>query len=498
MVLNFSESEARVYEYLKKNKEASIDQLLALDQQQDKIRRAIETLKYNGLIEELATATTFYELGNEGKDALENCFLEERLCDYLATREITVSELNTKDIPNLKREDIPLAFGLAKKLGLIEISESNLIKVNSDYKDKLNRQRQMLEAVAEGGNLQQTQLEDFLKRKGFLIKKEKQSKKYKLLEIASYQVAEGKELYLTPDMLKSQDYLKLDFKAFDVEKLPAPKDIGRVHPLRHLCRKIREAYLEMGFKEMKGPYVETSFWNMDAMFISQMHPARDIQDTFYLKKSGELPKDRDLIFRVSETHKNGWITGSCGYQYDWDEELAKKLVLRTHTTAATFRTFYELCEEEKEGAKYFCIDKVFRNETSDYTHLSEFHQAEGFIIGDELSLSDLMAFIKEFLKKFGLTKVRFKPTYNPYTEPSVEASGYNEKTKSWIELINAGIFRPEALAPFRIKKTVIAWGFGVERLAMLVYQHPIKDIHGNDASLDWLRSYTIPKIEAEK
>ena len=182
MVLNFSESEARVYEYLKKNKEASIDQLLALDQQQDKIRRAIETLKYNGLIEELATATTFYELGNEGKDALENCFLEERLCDYLATREITVSELNTKDIPNLKREDIPLAFGLAKKLGLIEISESNLIKVNSDYKDKLNRQRQMLEAVAEGGNLQQTQLEDFLKRKGFLIKKEKQSKKYKLLQ----------------------------------------------------------------------------------------------------------------------------------------------------------------------------------------------------------------------------------------------------------------------------------------------------------------------------
>ena len=232
---------------------------------------------------------------------------------------------------------------------------------------------------------------------------------------------------------------------------------------------------------------------MDVYFSES--PARDMQDTFYLNETGDLPKNKDLILKVSEIHNNGWKTGSKGYQYDWNEQIAKKLLLRTHTTATTYRTFYNLSLEEKENSKYFCVDKVFRNETIDYTHLPEFHQAEGFIIGDDLSLADLMAFIKEFFSKFGITKVRFKPTYNPYTEPSVEASGYHEKTNTWIELINAGIFRPESLAPFGINKTVIAWGFGVERLAMFIYQKPIKDIHGNDANIEWLREYIVPSIE---
>lgn len=494
MILSFTDLEAKVYEQIKKVKEISLDQLLELDSQKDKIRRAIELLKLNGVIEETSVSQNIFELDKNGKDALLNGFIEERFCNYLQDKQIKVLEINSLEIPNLKKEDVTLAFGLAKKLQLINVIDGT-IQVLEKYKDYILEQKQILKDISEENKISEDKLQDLLKRKEFLIKKEKQIKNYKLIEIINYEIQEDKQLYLTPELLRTEDWKNTEFKEFDVTKLPAPKESGRIHPLRLVCRNIKEVYLQMGFKEMKGPYVETSFWNMDSMFISQNHPARDIQDTFYLEEKGELPKDRDLINKVSETHKNGWKTGSSGYQYEWSEEVSKKLLLRTHTTATTYRTFYNLSEEEKENSKYFCVDKVFRNETIDYTHLPEFHQAEGFIIGDDLSLADLMAFIKEFFSKFGITKVRFKPTYNPYTEPSVEASGYHEKTNTWIELINAGIFRPESLAPFGITKTVIAWGFGVERLAMFIYQKPIKDIHGDEANIDWLREYTIPKID---
>jgi phenylalanyl-tRNA synthetase alpha chain len=259
---------------------------------------------------------------------------------------------------------------------------------------------------------------------------------------------------------------------------------------------IRDLFLEMGFKEMKGPYVETCFWNMDSMFISQDHPARDDHDTFYLPKLGDLPNNENLLKIVGELHTNGFDTGSKGYNYIWNREDAKKLILRTHTTATTFRTFNNL--KDKTNKKYFCIDKVFRNETIDATHLPEFHQAEGFVIGENLGLADLLGFIKEFLSKLGITKIKFKPNYNPYTEPSVEAFAYLEKTNKWVELLNAGVFRPETLRPYGIKQSVIAWGFGCERIAMLIYNKNIKELHGDECNLDWLRNYQIHNKKLDK
>ena len=242
---------------------------------------------------------------------------------------------------------------------------------------------------------------------------------------------------------------------------------------------------------MKGPFVETCFWNMDSMFISQDHPARDVQDTFYLKEKGTLPNDKKLLSTIAELHLSGLDTGSSGYDYLWDAEPAKQLVLRAHTTATTYRTLYNL--KFKESQKFFSIDKVFRNETIDATHLPEFYQAEGFVIGEDLSFADLLGFIKEYLEILGINKIKFKPTYNPYTEPSVEVFAYFEKQKKWLEVINAGVFRPESLRPYNIKQKVIAWGFGVDRIAMLIYEKSIKEIHGDECDLNWLRTYSIPK-----
>jgi phenylalanyl-tRNA synthetase alpha chain len=504
MTIKLTLIESKIYELIKDEKELDFNKLYSLikkkliknnnkeqlENLKDNIRRSIEILKYNSLILEENIINKEYILEKNALNALENGFIEEIFCNYIKHKNIKISNLKDLDIPNLDKNSISLAFGLLKKQDLIYL-DNGTIKLKDDYLKKIEENRTILQKI-QNNNLTKISkhiLENLLKRKDFISVKDKVIKKYKINKIVNYENKEPKTLYLTSDLLK-EDISKIDLKEFDVEKLPKPKTIGRVHPLRQVIYYMRDVFIQMGFKEMKGPYIETCFWNMDSMFISQDHPARDQQDTFYLPISGDLPKDETLIKTIQKLHKDGFFTKSKGYQYDWSKELAKKLVLRTHTTATTYRTFYKL--KNKNNQKYFCIDKVFRNETIDSSHLPEFHQAEGFVIGDDLSLSNLLGFIKTFLNKLGINKIKFKPTYNPYTEPSVEALAYFEKQKEWIEVINAGIFRPESLAPYNIKNNVIAWGFGVERIAMLIYNKTIKEIFGDECDLDWLRNYTIP------
>jgi len=233
---------------------------------------------------------------------------------------------------------------------------------------------------------------------------------------------------------------------------------------------------------MEGPLVETAFWCMDSMWIPQDHPAREMQDTFYLPYEGKIPLD--IAKKVAIVHENGGKSGSNGYGYKWDEKIAKQLLLRTHTTATTFRYFGE--KKIKPPAKYFYIGRIFRNEAIDATHLPEFHQSEGFVMEEGLTMRDLMGYIKEFYSKMGIYKIKFKPVYNPYTEPSMEAYGYNEQLGKWIELINSGVFRPESLEPYGINVPVIAWGLGIDRLAMFKLGiNDIRQLFSTD--LKWLR-----------
>lgn len=497
MELKLNKIDAAVYEIIKEKKNINLDDLIiSLNPlNEDSIRRSLEVLKREGLIDENIKVTKKYSLDKNGLLALKDGFIEELFCNYLADKKISVSELSKIEIPKIDKSELSLALGISKKKNLISIVDG-IIFVDQDYLSKISIEKNILEKINSNKTVLKEEIVDLLKRKDFIIEEEVLFKSYKLLEIVYYETIQDKELYLTPDHLKSGDYKNLDYKEFDVEVLPKSKEIGRIHPLRVVMNQIRDLYLEMGFKEMSGSYVQTSFWNMDAMFISQDHPARDSQDTFYLKESGSLPFDEKLLETVSEIHKNGGDTGSIGYQYDWSEKLARSLVLRTHTTAVTFKTFHNLSLEEKETSKYFSIGKVFRNETIDSTHLPEFHQAEGFVIGKDLGLADLLGFIKEFFNKLGIKEIKFKPTYNPYTEPSVEAYCYLEKEKKWVEIINAGIFRPETVFPFQINNTVIAWGLGVERLAMLLYGcDSLKEIHGDEPNLDWLRTYVLPRRE---
>lgn len=273
---------------------------------------------------------------------------------------------------------------------------------------------------------------------------------------------------LSPEDLRSGDWREITLRPYDVT-LPAEKvQPAKVHPLRKIIEQTRRAYLEMGFTEVVSPMVESSFWNFDALFQPQDHPARDMQDTFYMAEPAttSLPQDSDLVDRVRNAHENGGDTGSEGWGYKWSPEVSQQVVLRTHTTASTIRA---LTKHPDPPLKTFCVGWVCRNETMSYKHLPVFHQVDGIVIDENASLASLLGTLETFYKKMGFKKVKFKPAFYPYTEPSVDVVVYLESRGKWIEMGGSGIFRPEVTEPLGCKHPVMAWGLGMERLAMIRY-----------------------------
>ena len=229
----------------------------------------------------------------------------------------------------------------------------------------------------------------------------------------------------------------------------------------------------MGFKEMNGPVINSGFWNFDALFVPQDHPAREMQDTFFLKGSSKLP-NKKLVNAVKKQHEKSW-------KYNWSEDVAKKSVLRTHTTVLSARTLANL-KDSDYPVKFFSIGRNYRNEALDWSHLFEFNQSEGIVVDPNANFKQLLGYLKEFFVKMGYDKVRVRPAYFPYTEPSVEIDVYLKEKDKWIELGGAGMFRPEVVEPLMGKYIpVLAWGFGLGRVILPYYGiKDLRDFYKND------------------
>jgi phenylalanyl-tRNA synthetase alpha chain len=305
---------------------------------------------------------------------------------------------------------------------------------------------------------------------------------------------------LTKEMLESGSWQTEKFKEYNFNSLGTPPAGGFLHPLLKVRMEFRKILLEMGFEEMPANrFVESSFWNFDALFQPQQHPARDAHDTFFLSKpefTNTVPED--YLQRVKATHENGGATGSLGYKYNWKREESMKNILRTHTTAISSQMLYAMGQDPDgfKPRKFFSIDRVFRNETMDATHLAEFHQVEGVVADRNLSLGDLIGTIKSFFEKIGITEVRFKPAYNPYTEPSMEIFAFHPDLNCWTEVGNSGMFRPEMLLPMGLPPdvNVIAWGLSLERPTMIKYRiDNIRDLFGHKIDLNTTRKAPISR-----
>ncbi|XP_057456391.1 phenylalanine--tRNA ligase alpha subunit, cytoplasmic-like [Lotus japonicus] len=303
---------------------------------------------------------------------------------------------------------------------------------------------------------------------------------------------------LTRDNFQSGEWKALEFKEYNYSAKGQPLEGGHLHPLLKVRAQLKQIFLCMGFEEMPtNNFVESSFWNFDALFQPQQHPARDSHDTFFLEAPSttqELPED--YVQRVKQVHESGGY-GSKGYAYKWKREEANKNLLRTHTTAVSSRMLYQLAQKPFSPKKYFSIDRVFRNEAVDRTHLAEFHQIEGLVCDRGLTLCDLIGVLHDFFKRMGMTKLKFKPAYNPYTEPSMEIFSYHEGFKKWVEVGNSGMFRPEMLQPMGLPEDVqvIAWGLSLERPTMILYGiDNIRDLFGHKVDLGLMKKNPICRL----
>ncbi|KAL2271537.1 hypothetical protein VTJ83DRAFT_908 [Remersonia thermophila] len=353
-------------------------------------------------------------------------------------------------------------------------------------------------------------------------------KKRKLLrmqKVISFRIAKGskfalemvkEETDLTAEMLASGAWKTATFKPYNFNALGADQRAGALHPLNKVRHEFRQIFFEMGFTEMPtNQFVESGFWNFDTLFVPQQHPARDLQDTFYVsdpvKASRPAPtsaddkQDYEAYFKnVREVHESGKY-GSIGYRYPWSEEESLRLVLRTHTTAISAAMLQKLAgKRDKDGrvppARYFSIDRVFRNETVDATHLCEFHQVEGVIADYGLTLGGLMEFMDTFFGAMGVTDLRFKPAYNPYTEPSMEIFSYHKGLNKLIEIGNSGIFRPEMLEAMGLPKDMVVFGFGLslERPTMIKYGiSNIRELLGHQVDLNFIQKNPAVRLDKD-
>jgi len=301
------------------------------------------------------------------------------------------------------------------------------------------------------------------------------------------------EAELTVEMLQSGAWKDAQFKKYNFNAEGIQPVSGALHPLMKVREEFRNIFFEMGFREMPtNRFVESCFWNFDTLFVPQQHPARDLQDTFFIKDPATAEtRNREYLAKVKSVHEDGGEFGSIGYRYPWRESETSKLVLRTHTTATSAAMLYEIANQPGgfRPCKMYSIDRVFRNETVDATHLAEFHQVEGVVADENITLGDLIGFMEVFFKKMGLTNLKFKPAYNPYTEPSLEIFAYHPGLKKLVEIGNSGMFRPEMLEPMGLPKNVraLGWGLSLERPTMIRYGiSNIRDLLGHKVPLEMI------------
>ncbi|MFC6874113.1 phenylalanine--tRNA ligase subunit alpha [Halobellus marinus] len=298
---------------------------------------------------------------------------------------------------------------------------------------------------------------------------------------------------LTPELLTSGEWEDVKFTEYNVEADAPEVRSGKMHVLRQTAERVKDVLVGMGFQEMEGPHADADFWINDCLFMPQDHPARTHWDRFALDVPPIEDLPEDLVDRVESAHREGVGDDGDGYHSPWSEDFARAIALRGHTTSLSMRYLSGTEVGELEPPqRYFSVEKVYRNDTLDATHLLEFFQIEGWVMAENLSVRDLMGTFVEFYEQFGITDVQFKPHYNPYTEPSFELFGRHPTTGELIEIGNSGMFRDEVLEPLGVEHDVMAWGLALERLAMLTTgAEDIRDLHGTLADLEFLRGAEV-------
>lgn len=447
----------------------------------------LKSLLVDKYVKDEVINTTLWILTEEGEGIINSGSPEYQVFSAVLEEGVTLEYLNEK----LGDSIVKIGLGPCMKNKWLAKNKNLIIRNTNSVEDETAL---ILRQLSSGVEISEDDLKNLKRRK--LVNQQIRK---------SYRIEKGEEFSetrqkrwadITREMLGNRDdmesgthWSERKFKPVNFSAMGAPLSGGSLHPLLKVRAEFRRILMEMGFQEMPtSKWVESSFWNFDALFQPQSHPARDAHDTFFMKEPQHaLSVPEDYYNIVKTTHEVGGF-GSIGYGCNFKREEATKNILRTHTTAISAQMLYKLANQEGgfTPQKYFSIDRVFRNEAMDATHLCEFHQVEGLVADYNLNLGNLIGTIKTFFEKIGITQLRFKPAYNPYTEPSMEIFGYHPELKKWTEIGNSGMFRPEMLRPMGLPENVrvIAWGLSLERPTMIKYRiENIRDLFGHKADL---------------
>jgi phenylalanyl-tRNA synthetase alpha chain len=465
------------------------------------VTRAAFELQDAGLLAVEEATVEAVDLTEEGERYREAGLPELRL--YRAARgadaadPVPVGEL--VDAAGLDGEEVQIALSNFARKGYGRIDGGAVI-ADPDADPGADAEAAALEAVAAGDAVDDALL-DALARRNLAVRESGTVRSVELTDEGVTALMEGVEVAetvgrLSSELITSDEWADVEFTDYDVEADAETLHGGRKHVLRQTADRVKDVLVGMGFEEMEGPHVDSEFWINDCLFMPQDHPARTHWDQFVLSAPDRVDDDAlpaDLVDRVRSAHREGVGPDGDGYHSPWDEEVARGLDLRGHTTSLSMRYLSgDAAGDLEPPQRMFSVEKVYRNDTLDPTHLLEFFQIEGWVMAEDLSVRDLMGTFTEFYERFGITDIEFKPHYNPYTEPSFELFGTHPETGELVEVGNSGVFRPEVLEPLGVDCDVIAWGLSLERLLMLMYGfEDIRDVHGTLCDLDLLRDVEV-------
>jgi len=505
-LLELRENEAAVIRALQSHGgNCSFDELITTTSLSNAaVTRALATLQERQLIRVTETEQIILRSTAEGIANAKQGMPERRLLQAVLELggEATLDQAAKR--ANIPTDLAAVALGWIKKSRWCEVTTQlqKIVLKAAGIPDKTDPEK-TLEVISSKGEMSLEDLPanlracvEVLKRRQ-LVDTRKQRKRYTELTSQGWKTVEQgitvrREVSdLTPELIVSHQWKDVSFRRYNIAAPVAPSWPGKKQPYRHFLDNLKTRLIALGFKEMVGPIVELMFFNCDALFMPQDHPAREIHDIYYVKSDevGDLGQSERYLDPVSKTHENGWKTGSVGWKYRYSRTEAFKLILRSQGTALSARTL--VSPDLEIPGKYFSIVRCFRPDQVDRTHLTEFNQVEGIVVGADLSLGDLLGILERFaVDMAGADKVRFKPDYFPFTEPSVELQAHKEGY-GWLEFGGSGIFRPELTLPLGIKVPVLAWGIGVDRLFMMrAGIDDIRMLFSHD--LEWMRNQRVP------
>ncbi|MGB9777929.1 MAG: phenylalanine--tRNA ligase subunit alpha [Candidatus Bathyarchaeales archaeon] len=498
-MVKLREQEYKVLLSLKKlDGKASVEQLIAESGLSDAaVMRAALALQERKLLKIHEEKQAIVKLNEEGKIHAKRGLPERRLINALEELGKKAPIEKVVEKAGLEKQFVPIALGWIQKKGWASLdTKANMLQMLE--KPKEENDEKLLKLLGRKGQETIENLTSELQKAVQILKRrklldiEEKAKRIITLEEAGWKaikrgISVAAEItQLTPELIISGKWRKIKLQKYNIEAPVAKTWPGKKHPYLQFLDEVKEKLVTLGFKEMIGPTVETSFFNFDALYTPQDHPAREIFGIYFVKspKYGNINVGKHILENVKKTHENGWKTGSTGWRYSYSLKEARRLILRGHGTCLSARTL--LSKDLEIPGRYFSIVRCYRPEVVDKTHLTEFNQVEGIVVDKDLTLRDLLGVLEKFaIEIAGADEVKFKPDYFPFTEPSVELSAY-KKGYGWIEFGGSGIFRPEVTLPLGVDVPVIAWGLGIDRLFMMKAGiDDIRQIFTYD--LDWIR-----------